>query len=74
MALKKEEYDSVVDLHFDDPRTEKYLKGETIEIDDIETSRKNGWQLVCVDGYPMGWGKLVNGTLKNKYHAGWRMK
>ena len=74
MALKKEEYDSVVDLHFDDPRTEKYLRGETIETDDIETSRKTGWQLVCVDGYPLGWGKLVNGTLKNKYHAGWRMK
>lgn len=74
MALKKEEYDSSIDLHFDDPRTEKYLRGETIETDDIESVRKNGWQLVCVDGYPLGWGKLVNGTLKNKYHAGWRMK
>ena len=35
---------------------------------------EKGWQLVCVNGYPLGWGKLVNGTLKNKYHAGWRMK
>ncbi|MDD7077333.1 MAG: hypothetical protein PUI42_04280, partial [Lachnospiraceae bacterium] len=30
--------------------------------------------LVCVNGYPLGWGKLVNGTLKNKYHPGWRMQ
>ena len=35
---------------------------------------EKGWQLVCVNGYPLGWGKLVNGTLKNKYHAGGRMK
>ncbi len=74
MALRKEEYDSVIDLPFTDPRIEKYLKGETIETDETESRRKKGWQLVCVNGYPLGWGKLVNGTLKNKYHAGWRMK
>ena len=74
MALKKEEYASAIDLHYDDPRLTRYLKGETIEVDDVDTARSKGWQLVCVDGYPLGWGKLVNGTLKNKYHAGWRMK
>ena len=31
------------------------------------------WQLVCVDGYPLGWGKLSGGTLKNKYLPGWRL-
>lgn len=74
MTLKRQEYDSVINFHFEDPRIEKYLRGETIETDDIDSQRKKGWQLVCVDGYPLGWGKLVNGTLKNKYHAGWRMK
>ena len=74
MALKKAEYDSVLDFHFDDPRVEKYLRGETIETDDMESKRKKGWQLICVDGYPLGFGKLVNGVLKNKYHLGWRMK
>ena len=29
--------------------------------------------LVCVDGYPLGWGKLAGGMLKNKYLPGWRM-
>ena len=74
MVLKKEQYDSTIDLSFYDPRIEKYLRGETIEIDESESKRKKGWQLVCVNGYPLGWGKLVNGILKNKYHSGWRMK
>lgn len=74
MALRKEEYASAADLHYSDERVMKYLKGETIEIDDIPVGRSKGWQLVCVNGYPLGWGKLVNGTLKNKYHAGWRAR
>ena len=91
MALKKEEYTAVVDLDYSDVRVEKYLRGETLEVDDIvehnlqeaekmsdtksmKKRLEKGWQLVCVNGYPLGWGKLVNGTLKNKYHAGWRMK
>lgn len=74
MALKKEEYASSLDLDYADVRVEKYLRGETIDVDDIPVKNKKGWQLVCVNGYPLGWGKLVNGTLKNKYHTGWRMK
>lgn len=91
MALKKEEYTAVIDLDYSDVRVEKYLRGETLEVDDIvernlqeaekmsdtksmKKRLEKGWQLVCVNGYPLGWGKLVNGALKNKYHAGWRMK
>jgi NOL1/NOP2/sun family putative RNA methylase len=74
VALKKDEYASVVDLHYEDERVRRYLCGETVEVDDLPVKRDKGWQLVCVDGYPLGWGKLVNGTLKNKYHPGWRMQ
>ena len=74
MALKREEYRAVLDFSWDDPRVERYLRGETIDVEDIPSARSRGWQLICVNGYPLGWGKLVNGTLKNKYHAGWRMK
>lgn len=73
MALRKEEYSSVIDFEPEDPRTRRYLRGETVEISE-SPARSAGWQLVCVSGYPLGWGKLVNGTLKNKYHPGWRMK
>ena len=72
MCLKKEEYSHTVNLQSTDERTLKYLKGETIEVDDLVSAREKGWQLVLVDGYPLGWGKLANGTLKNKYLPGWR--
>lgn len=74
VALKKEEYASVLDFDQTDERVFRYLKGETVTVDDVPVNRKKGWQLVCVNGYPLGWGKLVNGILKNKYLAGWRMK
>ncbi|MGN0986238.1 MAG: hypothetical protein ACI4OO_00185, partial [Otoolea sp.] len=30
------------------------------------------WCLVAVDGYPLGWAKKQNQSLKNKYYPGWR--
>ncbi len=68
MSLKATDFTNVVDLGSDDDRVSKYLKGETIEADG-----NNGWVLVCVDSYPLGWGKLNNGILKNKYLPGWRL-
>lgn len=47
----------------------KYLKGETLFLED---EKKAGWQLVRIDGFPLGWAKAQKGTLKNKYAAGWR--
>ena len=35
MALKKKEYTAVIDLDYSDVRVEKYLRGETLEVDDI---------------------------------------
>lgn len=74
MALSPETFDSCVMLSSKDIRTVKYLKGETIDITDIKTVREKGWQLVCVDGFALGFGKLDRGILKNKYYAGWRMQ
>ncbi len=71
MYLSASDYDNAVSFSCDDGRIIKYLKGETIEIEDGNI--KNGYVLVCVDGYPLGWAKNHNGTLKNKYLAGWRM-
>ncbi len=74
VALKPGEYKAALDFEWSDERVDRYLKGETITVDDLPTSRNKGWQLVCVNGYPLGWGKLVNGLLKNKYLASWRKK
>ena len=73
MFLKKDEFDNVLSLPCNDDRVLKYLKGETIELtyDEIE-SLKDGFVLICVDGYPLGFGKNLRGVIKNKYLPGWR--
>lgn len=39
----------------------------------IFTENKNeGWTLVCVDEYTIGWGKTTNGQMKNHYPKGLR--
>lgn len=68
MTLRMEEFSNAVNLSSEDERVIRYLKGETIEV-----CGQDGLALVCVDTYPLGWGKLSKGTLKNKYLAGWRL-
>ena len=46
----------------------KYLHGET-----LETELENGWCVVCVEDYPIGLGKIVNGVVKNHLPKGLRM-
>ena len=72
MTLKMDEYSTTVNLSVDDINVIKYLKGETIEInqENIRGNAKN--ILVCVDGFPLGWGRLNGTTIKNKYLSGWR--
>lgn len=72
MALKSCDYPDVISLPENDERVVKYLKGETLDLPEFENKTSDGWNLFCVDGYPLGWGKFKNGTLKNKYLAGWR--
>ena len=55
----------------EDDRVIRYLKGETIDLRDEESVEK-GWVLICVDNYPLGFGKAAGGSVKNKYLAGWR--
>lgn len=54
-----------------DERVVRYLKGETVALDGNEMCG-NGWCLVCVDGFTLGWAKSNGRTLKNKYAPGWR--
>ena len=73
LALHKGDADSVISLDVSDERLSRYLRGETLNIQPGEAARTKGWHLLCVNGYPLGFGKLVNGILKNKYPAGWRV-
>ena len=67
LNLKDREYNNILSLDIDDIRVDKYLKGETIEID----LKYKGLVLVCLDKYPLGFGKASNGLLKNKIDKGW---
>ena len=71
MALKKEHFSPCVDLSMEDERVIRYLKGETLTLKSGERPVE-GWCLVCAGGFPLGWAKGNNTTLKNKYYPGWR--
>jgi NOL1/NOP2/sun family putative RNA methylase len=71
LALKMKEYKNVLNLKIDDPRVVRYLKCESIDVEEDEA--QNGLCLVCTDGYPLGWAKIDRGRLKNKYLPSWRM-
>lgn len=74
LALHAQDFDQVLDFPADDERLSRYLRGETLDVSDLIAGEKKrkGWQLVMVAGHPLGFGKLLNNNLKNKYPAGWR--
>lgn len=51
----------------------RYLKGETLTTPPSSPAT-NGYVLVTTHGLGLGWGKLLNGTLKNKYNKHWLMR
>lgn len=83
LALKKEDVKLYVNLPLDDSRVNGYFRGESFFIQEGELFasanetvddilEKKGFCMVCVEGFPAGWGKLSNGQLKNHYPKGLR--
>ncbi len=71
MALKEGLYPNTLNLSLEDERVIRYLKGETIALNQKEGPIK-GWCLVAMDGFSLGWAKGSGMNLKNKYYPGWR--
>jgi 16S rRNA C967 or C1407 C5-methylase (RsmB/RsmF family)/NOL1/NOP2/fmu family ribosome biogenesis protein len=69
MALRAEDARWTVALRWEMPEVEAYLKGHT-----LKSPGPDGWLLITVDGFPLGWGKRVQGVVKNHYphHLRWR--
>jgi NOL1/NOP2/fmu family ribosome biogenesis protein len=67
LGLRQSEAKLVCDLPAGGDLVLAYLQGHTLRVD-----LPNGWTLVTVDGFPLGWGKVVNGVLKNHYPKGLR--
>jgi NOL1/NOP2/sun family putative RNA methylase len=68
MALPSAAFTRVANFAADAPQLQAYLRGEAIHNGDAA----NGWTVVAVEGYPLGWGKQVQGVLKNHLPAGLR--
>lgn len=68
LALKKESFKRTVNLDLKVGKITNYLKGETLNV-----TGERGWTGVLVNGFPVGWGKQLEGILKNYYPKGWRM-
>jgi NOL1/NOP2/fmu family ribosome biogenesis protein len=62
LTLRPEEVGVAVDFALEDERVGLYLAGH-----DVPVAGLSGWALVRVNGFGLGWGKGVNGRLKNHY-------
>lgn len=56
-------------LGISEPRLKRFLHGES-----WEDSGPDGWVLVGVDEFPLGWAKRTKGQLKNHYPKDWRVR
>jgi NOL1/NOP2/sun family putative RNA methylase len=65
LFLKANQAKNSFDLPADSRELAAYLRGETLP------TTANGWTVVTVNGFPIGWGKGVQGTLKNHFPRGW---
>jgi len=68
MALGKD-FKRKIELSVESEELSKYLHGEEIPV-----CCQNGWAVVTVNGCTLGGAKVVNGTAKNHYPKGLRLK
>ena len=60
MGLRAKDVRQTLPLNADDPELIRYLRGEV-----LPSPGSDGWVLVTVDGFALGWGKRVQGRLKS---------
>lgn len=69
LAIKADNARHIVDLDSNGREVLAYLYGEQLF---IGLSCDNGWSLITVDGFPLGWGKQSGKVIKNYYPKGLR--
>jgi NOL1/NOP2/sun family putative RNA methylase len=69
LGLKAAQVQRSHSLFSGDPALLAYLRGES-----LPSSGEDGWTLVTVDGFSIGWGKRVHHILKNAYPHGLRQR
>jgi 16S rRNA C967 or C1407 C5-methylase (RsmB/RsmF family)/NOL1/NOP2/fmu family ribosome biogenesis protein len=59
MGLRAEDVSSTLPLGLQDPAVEVYLRGDV-----LSSPGEDGWLLVTLEGFPLGWGKRVHKRIK----------
>lgn len=84
LALSPADTPNVISFRKDSKEIVSYLKGEVLkgeilkgdilkgEMLSLDGQVAKGWNLVCVDGYSIGWGKVSQAGMKNHYPKGLR--
>ena len=70
MGLTKK--DVVHSISLSEENAKRFLKGGSLE-SEVEAEGKP-WVMICYEGYPLGWARLVGGRLKNQLPPGWVIK
>jgi NOL1/NOP2/sun family putative RNA methylase len=69
LAAKPSDWQSVCSYSADSPEIAAYLRGEALQAADGSIQ---GWAILTVDGFPLGWVKASDGQFKNHYPKGLR--
>lgn len=72
LALPATSIKKSISFPADHPQLFAYLHGDSLHLDSLTPDQIDGWLVICVDGYPIGWGKSVKGVIKNAYPRGLR--
>jgi NOL1/NOP2/fmu family ribosome biogenesis protein len=62
LTLTPDEVHNRLDEPVGSPQIARYLQGEP-----LQAPGAPGWVLICVAGFPLGWGKRSGDTIKNHY-------
>lgn len=67
LALTASQFAQIIDLPANAPDLLAYLRGES-----LPQAGPDGWLAICVEGFPLGWGKRTQNIVKNHYPKGLR--
>ena len=67
-GLTRAQIQNYIDFRCDDIELINYLHGENLPA----RNAPSGWVVILVDGFPIGWGKSIQGVIKNAYPRGLR--
>jgi NOL1/NOP2/sun family putative RNA methylase len=62
LAVAKENLGSRLELAPDDALLQRYMQGH-----ELESSGEDGWLLITISGFPLGWGRRSKNIIKNAY-------